>query len=83
MVIAMIAFVVHRWATGAKHTVDPQIVVAGAFVFLVVAMLDTGETEKIAKGFAWLFLAVAALNAIPDIHTAASATTTPAPVTLA
>jgi hypothetical protein len=71
MFIAVLLYVVHRWATG-KTAVDVQVVVGGAFAILVIAMLDQGKTEPVAKGFAWLFVLVAAYNAIPDIHAAAS-----------
>lgn len=72
MMLAVAMFVVHRWATG-KQAVNTQIAVAGIFAILVVAFLDQGATEPVAKGFAWLFLIGAAYNAIPDIATAAKA----------
>ena len=36
----------------------------GAFVVIVIAAMDAGRTEEIAKGMAWLILAVVALG--PD-----------------
>lgn len=73
MMLAVAMFVIHRWAKG-EQAVNTQIAVAGVFAILVVAFLDQGATEPVAKGLAWLFLAGAAYNAIPDIATAAKGT---------
>lgn len=70
MLVAVLLYVVHRWATN-KTAVNPQIVVEAAFALLVVALLDQGETEPVAKGFAWLFLAGAAYTTLPTIAKAA------------
>lgn len=72
MLIAALLFLVHRWATN-QHAVDARIIVESAFAILVVAMLDQGRTEEIARGFAWLFLIGAAYTALPSIARAASA----------
>lgn len=72
MFVAVLLYAVHRWATD-KPVATPETVVGAAFAILIIAMLDTGETEEIAKGFAWLFLVGAAYNAVPDIHKAATA----------
>lgn len=69
MFAAVLLFLVHRWSTN-QETVSPQIVVQAAFAILVIALLDQGETEPVARGFAWLFLAVAAYTAIPVISKA-------------
>jgi len=66
MLVAVLLYLVHRWATNQK-TVTPQIAVQAAFAILVIALLDQGSTEPVAKGFAWLFLFVAAYTAIPSI----------------
>jgi hypothetical protein len=66
MLVAVLLYLVHRWATN-KKAVDPKTVVEAAFAILVIALLDQGETEPVAKGFAWLFLAAAAYTAIPTI----------------
>jgi len=55
--------VIGRWANG-KTALNVQTVAGGVFVVIVIAMLDHGSTEQIAKGIAWILLAVAALN--PD-----------------
>ena len=72
MMIAVALFVVHRWATN-QPAVTTQLAVAGVFAILFVAFLDQGETEPVAKGFAWLFLFAAAYNAIPILAKAATA----------
>jgi hypothetical protein len=72
MGLAVVLYVIHRWGTG-KTAVDAKTVVEAAFVILVIAMLDQGSTEPIAKGFAWLFLVVAAYNVIPVVSTATKA----------
>ena len=69
MFTAVLLYVVHRWATN-KKAVDPHIVVEAAFAILVIALLDQGETEPVARGFAWLFLFGAAYVSIPTIANA-------------
>ena len=71
MTLAVVAYVVSRWAHN-KPALNAQVVISGAFVILVIAMLDQGETEPIAKGLAWLFLVGAAYQAIPAISKASS-----------
>lgn len=71
MLVAVLLYMVHRWATN-KTAVDAKTVVEAAFAILVIALLDQGETEQVAKGFAWLFLVAAAYTAIPVIGKAAS-----------
>jgi hypothetical protein len=71
MMIAVALFVVHRWATN-QPAVTTQLAVAGVFAILVVAFMDQGELEPVAKGFAWLFLVLAAYNAIPSLAKAAT-----------
>jgi hypothetical protein len=71
MLVAVALYAVHRWATN-KPVATAETVVGAAFAILIIAMLDQGNTEEIAKGFAWLFLVGAAYNAIPDISKAAS-----------
>ena len=66
MLVAALLYVVHRWATN-KHALDPKIAVEVAFAVLVIALLDQGDTEPVARGFAWLFLLGAAYVSIPTI----------------
>lgn len=72
MTIAVVLYVISRWAHN-KPALNVQVVVSGAFVILVISMLDQGQTEPIAKGLAWLFLVGAAYQAIPAISKASSA----------
>jgi hypothetical protein len=76
MAIAVVLYVIKRWATPGETAVNTQAVVGGAFAILVIAMLDQGETEEIAQGFAWIFLFLAAYQAIGPI---AKVATTKAP----
>lgn len=61
MIVAVLSAVIGRWAHN-KPTASVTTVVEAAFAILVVAMLDQGRTEPIAKGFAWLFLAAVLLS---------------------
>lgn len=61
MIVAVMAAVIGRWAHnqplgGAKAAVE------SAFAVLVIAMLDNGQTEDVAKGFAWIFLVAVLLS---------------------
>lgn len=64
MFLAVLLYIVHRWATNQSAVTLPTVL-AGIFVIFVIALLDQGRTEKLARGFAWLFFLVAAYNAIP------------------
>ena len=66
MAVAVLLYVVSRWAKN-EPAVNVQVIVGGAFAIGVIALLDQGATEPVAKGFAWLFLAGAAYQAIPAI----------------
>ena len=61
--LAFLLLVIGRWAH-AKPALNAETVVGGAFVVIVIAAMDAGRTEEIAKGMAWLILAVVALG--PD-----------------
>jgi hypothetical protein len=60
ILIAALVYTLGRWAHG-KPAVTIQSVVSVFFLFIVIGMLDAGETEPVAKGFAWIVLAVALL----------------------
>jgi len=64
MLLAIILYIVHRWATG-RPAVTLAVVLSGIFAVLVIEAFDHGKAEPVAKGFAFLFLLVAAYNAIP------------------
>lgn len=60
MFIAVSASVIGSWANNKPITI-PKVVEA-MFAVVVIAALDGGETEDIAKGFAWLFLVAVLLG---------------------
>jgi hypothetical protein len=65
MALAVLLYIVHRWATNQSAVTLP-IVLSGLFVIFVIGVLDSfSKTQEIARGFAWLFFIVAAYNAIP------------------
>jgi len=66
MALAVLLYVIARWAHN-QPAVTIGGVVSGAIAIFVIALLDQGKTEQIAKGFAWLFFIVAAYNAIPPL----------------
>ena len=72
MLAAAVLYLVHRWSIGGK-TIDPKTAVEVAFAVFVIALLDQGQTEPVAKGFAWLFFAGAAYAALPTIGKVTSA----------
>lgn len=66
MAAAVGLYVIARWEKN-ESAVTLDGVVAGVFAIIVIAMLDQGKTEEIARGFAWLFFAAAAYNALPAL----------------
>lgn len=72
MAVAVLMYVVARWEKN-EPAVTLDGVLGGVFAIIVIALLDQGKTEPIAKGFAWLFFLVAAYNAIPAFSNALSA----------
>jgi len=60
MLIAFGVAILGRWAHNQK--IDAALAVRAAFVVLVIAALDQGETEPVAKGFATLFLVAVLLG---------------------
>ena len=73
MAVAVLLYVITRWSRNEPAVTLPGVI-GGAFVILVIALLDQGRTEEIARGFAWLFFIVAAYNAIPPLTRAAATT---------
>jgi len=71
MLIAFGVAILGRWAH--KQSIGAGTIVRALFAILVIAALDDGETEPIAKGFASLFLVAvllgknSPLNAIQNI----------------
>ncbi len=62
MLVAIAGAVLGRWAHN-KPTATAKDVVEGLFAVLVIGLLDSGATQPIAQGFAWLFLVVVLLGA--------------------
>ena len=60
MLIAFGVAILGRWAHSQK--LDAVTVVRALFAILVIAALDQGRTEPIAKGFAALFLVAVLLG---------------------
>jgi hypothetical protein len=61
MIVAIMAAAVGRWAHN-QSTGSVKTVVEGAFAVVVIALLDQGKTEPVAKGFAWIFFAAVLLS---------------------
>lgn len=61
IMVAAGVFVIGRWSHN-KPAVTLGSVASVFFLLIVIGMLDQGTTESIAKGFAWLILAVALLS---------------------
>lgn len=59
--IAWGALLLGHWANN-KPTTSTKQVLEMAFALVVIALLDQGETEPVAKGLAWLFLAAVLLR---------------------
>jgi hypothetical protein len=71
MALAILLYIIARWAHN-KTAVTIGGVVSGLFAIFIIALLDQGKTEPVAKGFAWLFFIVAAYSAIPPLTKAAA-----------
>jgi hypothetical protein len=61
--LALFAGIAGRWAHGKKLPSGGGLLQI-VFALIVITALDRGETRPIARGFAWLFLAVVLLG--PD-----------------
>ena len=57
MITAMLLGVVGRWANNKKAVPDPKGLLEVLFALGLIAFLDNGRTEPVAKGFAWMFFA--------------------------
>jgi hypothetical protein len=57
MAVALVGGLVGRWSHNKKAIPSASGLVKITFAVIVIAALDSGNTEDIAKGFAWLFLA--------------------------
>ena len=59
--LALLLLVAGRWAHD-EPAFDVQTVAGAIVVLVTVAALDHGSTEPVAKGIAWIILAVVALS---------------------
>lgn len=57
MAVAIVGGIVGRWAHNRPAIPSAGSVVKIVFAVVVVAALDQGATQDVARGFAWLFLA--------------------------
>lgn len=57
MAIAIVGGLVGRWSHNQKTVPSAGGLVQIVFAIVVIAALDSGATQEIARGFAWLFLA--------------------------
>lgn len=65
MALAVVLYIIARWTRGEPAVTLPAVL-SGAFAIFVIALLDSGaRTQEVARGFAWLFLIVAAYAALP------------------
>ena len=71
MALAILLYIIARWAHN-QPAVTLGGVISGLFAIFIIALLDHGRSEPVAKGFAWLFFIVAAYNAIPPLATLAT-----------
>lgn len=62
MVVAIGAGVVGRWANNQKAIPDAAQVIEVLFALVLIAALDQGRTQGIARGFSYLFLAAVLLS---------------------
>jgi hypothetical protein len=57
MAVAIVGGIVGRWAHNRPAVPSGKAVVEIVFAVVVIAALDQGSTQDVARGFAWLFLA--------------------------
>lgn len=64
VLLAAVITLLGKWSKGQK--VSAGIIVGGLFSALIISMMDSAQ-PKLAKGFAYLFLAVASLEYLSSI----------------
>jgi uncharacterized membrane protein YbjE (DUF340 family) len=57
MAIAIVGGIVGRWSHNRPAVPAATAILKIMFAVVVIAMLDQGRTQTVARGFAWLFLA--------------------------
>lgn len=61
MLVAFGALILGHWANN-KPTWNVKLVIEMAFAVIVIALLDQGKTEPVARGFALLFVVAVLLG---------------------
>jgi len=61
VLMAIVLALIGRWSHN-EPTVSAKLVVEAVFVLVVIAMLDQGQTQGVAQGFAWLIFAAVILS---------------------
>ncbi len=57
MAVAIVGGIVGRWAHNRPTVPSASGIVKIIFAVVVIAAMDQGRTQDVARGFAWLFLA--------------------------
>jgi hypothetical protein len=76
MLFAIAVAMIGSWAHG--HSPGVKAVIEAVFAVLVIAFLDQGATEGIARGLAWIFLAAVLLSNNSPLQALARVTAAPA-----
>jgi len=76
MLLAIGALILAHWAN-SEPAVNAKMVIELTFALIVIAALDQGQTEPVAKGFAWLFLVAVLLSNKSVLTALGKAGTTP------
>jgi hypothetical protein len=62
MAIAIVGGIVGRWAHNKPTVPSAATIVKVVFALVVIAALDQGNSQDVARGFAWLFLTAVLLS---------------------
>lgn len=62
MAVAIVAGIVGKWAHNKPTVPSGKTVLEVVFALVLIAVLDQGNTQPIARGFAWLFFAAVLLS---------------------
>lgn len=81
MAVAFLLAIIGRWEHGQKTMPGGKAIVEVIFALLVIAFLDQGRTQPLARGFAYIFLAAVLLGSNSPISGLANANVVAAPTT--
>lgn len=79
MAVALLLAVLGRWEHGKATMPNGKAIIEVVFALLVIAFLDQGRTQPLARGFALLFLVAVLLGSNSPISGLAKANVVPAP----